>query len=177
MKIADKAVGTPATRGQPLQSTPSRASAASTWSPFASSPAGPPSGPASAARPPSRAIATAALAAQPPLTTKNLLACTLPSGGGKLSTRNTSSSTVMPAHRMRGGSAATPASIKDIAAAFDEVTDDVVGDGDGRRRGEALRVLAQQHHRQLLAIEPAGIFELGPVDHDVVRQRLGVTAD
>ena len=40
-------------------------------SPLASAPAGPPSGPASAARPPRRAIATAALAAQPPLTTKN----------------------------------------------------------------------------------------------------------
>ena len=86
MKIADSAVAKPAMRWQPAQSTPSRASAASTRSPFESSPAGPPSGPASAALPPSRAMATAALAAQPPLTTKNPLACTFPSGGGKLST-------------------------------------------------------------------------------------------
>ena len=68
--------------------------------------AGPPIGPASAARPPSRAMATAAFAAQPPLTTKNPSACALPSGGGNSSTRNTSSSTMMPAQRMRGAAAA-----------------------------------------------------------------------
>src|SRR5262249_21408125 len=61
---------------------------------------GPPSGPASAARPPSRATATAALAAQPPLTMKKLCAWVFASGCGKRSTRNTSSSTMMPAHKI-----------------------------------------------------------------------------
>lgn len=75
------------------------------WSPFESSPVGPPSGPASAARPPSRATATAALAAQPPLTTKKLCAAALVSGPGKRSTLNTSSSTMIPAQRIAGGAA------------------------------------------------------------------------
>src|SRR5262249_18626027 len=57
-------------------------------------------GPASAARPPSRATATAALAAQPPLTMKKLCAWVFASGCGKRSTRNTSSSTMIPAHKI-----------------------------------------------------------------------------
>src|SRR3981189_1264690 len=51
MKIADSAVDTPATRGQPVQSTPSRASAASTWSPVEYEPAGAPTGHAARAAP------------------------------------------------------------------------------------------------------------------------------
>ena len=80
MKIADSAGRQPV---DPLTArwcrSLSRASAAKTRSPLSSLPAGPPSGPASTARPPSRAIATAALAAQPPLTMKNSSASTLPS--------------------------------------------------------------------------------------------------
>src|SRR5262249_9108186 len=96
MRIAESAVGTPARRWQPVQWISARGSAASTRSPFESSP----SGPASAARPPSRAIATAALAAQPPLTMKKLCAWVFASGCGKRSTRNTSSSTMIPAHKI-----------------------------------------------------------------------------
>src|SRR5262245_23318452 len=167
MKIADNAVATSVRRWQPRQSTCSRASAARMRSPFMSSPAGPPSGPASAARPPSRAIATAALAAQPPLTTKKLSACVLPSGCGKLPTRNTSSSTMMPAHRIeRGGEPWSG----EVNLFLHPGADDVIGDGHGRRRGQAVGVAAQQHARDFLAIEPAGILELGAVDDDLVRQ-------
>src|ERR1700734_1934473 len=173
MKIADSAVESPSMRWQKLQSTFSRVSALRTRSPLSSSPAGPPIGPASAARPPSRAIATAALAAQPPLTTKNPLACTLPSGCGNSSTRNTSSSTIMPLHRMRG---ARP-SAEDIAAILDEAADDVMGDGDRRRRGQALRMLAVEHRRQFFAVEPARVFQLVAVDDDGVGQRFGNAAD
>src|SRR5690242_3996264 len=155
-----------------MQSTFSRAKALSTRSPFSSTPAGPPIGPASAARPPNRAIATAAFAAQPPLTTKNPLACTLPSGCGNSSTRNTSSSTMMPAHRMRGARSAD-----DIGAILDVTADDVMGNRNRRRGRQPLRVLPVEHQGELLAIEPARVFQFLTVDDDGLRQRLGVTAD
>src|SRR5580692_5484533 len=164
MKIADSAVAKPSIRWQNLQSTFSRSRALSTRSPLLSSPSGPPSGPASAARPPRRATATAAFAAQPPLTTKNPLACTLPSGCGNSSTRNTSSSTMMPAHRIRGAALAD-----DIAAVLNKITNNVVGDGDRRRRGQAVLVLALEHGCQFGAVEPSRVLELFAIDHDLVR--------
>src|SRR5262249_17152063 len=156
---------------QPLQSTCSRASAASTWSPLMSSPAGPPSGPANRDCAPNRATATAALAAQPPLTTKKSRACTLPSGRGKRSTRNTSSSTMMPAHRSagRGGSVSN--------LVLHPGADDVISDRHGRRRAQAIGMAPLQHRDDLVAVEPAGIVELGAIDHDLIRARLGVAAD
>src|SRR5262245_49417720 len=172
MKIADSAVESPAMRWQPAQSTPSRASAASTRSPFESSPAGPPSGPASAARPPSRAIATAAFAAQPPLTVKNLLAWTFPSGCGKLWTRNTSSSTMMPAHRIDGA-----CRLPELNTVLHPGADDVVGDGVRERRGEFLGMLPQQHQCDVLARKPARVGEFAGIDHDLARKRLRVAAD
>src|SRR5580698_6470400 len=178
MKIADSAVESPSMRWQKLQSTASRVSALRTRSPLSSSPAGPPIGPASAARPPSRAIATAALAAQPPLTTKNPLACTLPSGFGNSSTRNTSSSTMMPVQRMRGGAPLARESLADdIAALFDEAANDVMGDGDRRRRGQALRMLAREHRGAFVAGKPARIFQLLAVDGEIFRQRLRMATD
>src|SRR6516225_1236217 len=174
MKIAESAVCTPARRWQPAQSTSSRASAASTRSPFASSPGGPPSGPASAARPPSRATATAALAAQPPLTMKKLCAWVFASGCGKRSTRNTSSSTMMPAHKIVRAS--SPA-LAELNLFLHPGADDVVGDGHGRRRGQAVGMTPQQHARDLLAVEPAGVVELRALDDDLARERLGMTAD
>src|SRR6516162_8525008 len=174
MKIAESAVGTPARRWQPAQSTSSRASAASTRSPFASSPGGPPSGPASAARPPSRATATAALAAQPPLTMKKLCAWVFASGCGKRSTRNTSSSTMMPAHKI--ARALSPA-LAELNLFLHPGADDVVGDGHRRRRGQAVGMTPQQHARDLLAVEPAGVVELRALDDDLARERLGMTAD
>ena len=104
-KIAESPVDSPSTRWHALVSMLSRARAASTRSPLSSLPAGPPSGLASIARPPSRAIATAAFAAQPPLTMKKSSASTLVSGCGMTLTRKTSSSTRMPAHKMRGAAA------------------------------------------------------------------------
>src|SRR5690242_16209497 len=172
MKIAESAVASPSTRWQALQSTFSRAKARSTRSPFSSSPGGPPIGPASAARPPSRAIATAALAAQPPLTTKNPLAWTLPSGSGNSVTRKTSSSTMMPAHKMRGARSAD-----DIGAVLDEPANDMMRNGNRRRRGQTLRVLPVEHQGELLAVEPACIFQFLTVDDDRLRQRLGMAAD
>src|SRR5262245_37544609 len=176
MKIADRAVATPAIRSQPLQSTCSCASATNTRSPFASAPAGPPIGPASAARPPSRAIATAALAAQPPLTTKKSCACVLASGRGKLSTRNTSSSTMIPAHRMAGRGGGTLA-LSEVNLFLHPGTDDVIGDRHGGRRAQPLWMRAQQHAGDLFAIEPACVFEFGAVDDDLVGQGFGVAAD
>ncbi len=101
-KIAESADAAPSRRTQPLVPTRSRARPATMRSLIGSCPAGPPSGPAKLASPPSRAIATAALAAQPPPTVTNSDAIALPSGAGNSSTRNTSSSTAMPVHRMRG---------------------------------------------------------------------------
>src|SRR5580704_7608496 len=172
MKIADSAVAKPSTRWQNVQSIFSRANAASTRSPLASSPTGPPIGPASAALPPSRAIATAALAAQPPLTTKNPVACTLPSGSGNSATRNTSSSTIMPVQRMRRAGSA-----QDIAAVLDIITNNVVRDGDRRRCRQAARMAARAHRCKLLAVEPARVLDLAAVDHDVVRLGFSMTAD
>src|ERR1700719_2708954 len=181
MKIADNAVAKPSTRWQNVQSIFSRANAASTRSPLASSPAGPPIGPASDARPPRRAIATAALAAQPPLTTKNPVACTLPSGCGNCSTRNTSSSTMMPVQRMRGASredlSVKDMSLKDLAAILDEAANEMVGDGDRRRCGQAVGMAAAEHQRQFVARKPARVLDLAAVDDDCFRQRLRMAAD
>src|SRR5579862_4270042 len=137
-------------------------------------------GPANAARPPSRAIATAAFAAQPPLTTKNPFASALASGPGNSSTRKTSSSTMMPVQSTRGvlprGAFPPAASTKDIRAFLDITADNVVGDSVRHGRGESLRVLAQQHQNQLFAVEPARVFKLAAVDDDVLAQRFGVAA-
>src|ERR1700680_2405992 len=176
MKIADNAVAKPSTRWQNVQSIFSRANAASTRSPLASSPAGPPIGPASEARPRRRTIATAALAAQPPLTTKNPVACTLPSGCGNCSTRNTSSSTMMPVQRMRGASG-EDMSIKNLAAVLDEAANKMMRDGDRRRCGQAVGMAAAEHQRQFLAGKPARVLDLTAVDDDGVRQRLRMAAD
>src|ERR1700675_2987127 len=181
MKIADSAVANPSTRRQNVQSIFSRANAASTRSPLASSPAGPPIGPASEARPPRRAIATAALAAQPPLTTKNPVACTLPSGCGNCSTRNTSSSTMIPVQRMRGASLKNMSIkhllIKNLAAILDEAANEMVGNGDRRRCGQAVGMAAVEHQRQFVARKPARVLDLAAVDDDRVRQRPRMAAD
>src|SRR5262245_60413463 len=174
MKMAESAVATPARRWQPVQSISSRASAANTRSPFESSPDGPPSGPASAARPPSRATATAALAAQPRLTMKKLCAWVFASGCGKRSTRNTSSSTMIPAHKI---ARAPPPALAELNLFLHPGADDVIGDGHGRRRGQAVGMTPRQHARDLLAVEPAGIVELRAIDDDLARERFGVTAD
>src|SRR5215470_18056386 len=170
-KIAEIAEATPSSRTQPAQSTPSLASPPRMRSLIGSPPGGPPSGPANCARPASRAIATAALAAQPPPTARNSLACALPSGAGNWSTRNTSSSTAMPVHKMRGldrstapdpaRGAASPEAALPAAKrlSLDPGADDVMRDRDRRRRTEAVGMLPQQHQRYLLALEPARTFE------------------
>src|SRR5215472_12156829 len=185
-KIPEIAEATPSSRTQPVQSTPSRASPARMRSLIGSPPGGPPSGPANCARPPSRAIATAALA--PPPTARNSLACALPSGGGNSSTRNTSSSTAMPVHKMRGldrsiGRAPLPGGSspeEPLPAAkrlsLDPGADDVMRDRDRGRRTEAVGMPAQQHQRHLLALEPARTFEFG-IDLNLGGERLRMTAD
>src|SRR5262245_23643880 len=168
--IADSAEATPSRRLQPVQSTPSAARPARMRSLIGSWPAGPPSGPAKLDCAPSRATATAAFAAQPPPTAMNSLAIALPSGGGNSSTRKTSSSTAMPVHRMRG-----LAKLGHLT--FDPGADDVVRDRHRRRRAEPVGVAAQQHQRDLLALEPARAFELRLIHLDVGGERLGVAAD
>src|SRR5205823_13881308 len=118
-------------------------------------------------------MATAALAAQPPLTTKNSFACTLPSGCGNSSTRKTSSSTMIPVQRMRGARSAE----EDIRAVLDVASNDVVGDRDRRRRGQAMRVRTVQHQDQFLAVEPARVFKFFTIDDDRIRQCFGMAAD
>src|SRR5580692_3984366 len=103
MQIDDMEEATPATRGHQAVSTCSAASAATMRSPIGSASGGPPSGPAKHTRAPNRAIATAALAAQPPDTNKNSEACVLASGTGNRATRNTASSTAIPAQTTSAG--------------------------------------------------------------------------
>src|ERR1700733_2556942 len=172
MKIAESAVERPGMRRQYPQSIFSRASAAKTRSPLESSPAGPPIGPASDTRAPSRAIATAAFAAQPPLTTKNPVAWTFPSGSGKSVTRNTSSRTMIPAQRIR-----TAGLTEDIASVLDIIADDMMRDRNGRRRGQSAGMTQRQHLGKLFALEPARILDFAPINHDLVCFRFGMAAD
>src|SRR6202023_1536836 len=154
MQIADIEDATPGTRGQDAVSTCSPARAATMRSPIASAPAGPPSGPAKRARPPSRAIATAALAAQPPEMIMNSDAWVLASGTGNWATRKTASSTAMPVQTTSGPARRVR-----------------------QRRGQALGMSPQEHQRDLVAVEPAGVVELGPIDDDLARACLRVAAD
>src|SRR6185369_1339457 len=166
-RIADIDECPPPSRTQPAVSMCSSARLARMRSPIASSP----SGPAKLTRPPNRAIATAALAAQPPPTAMNSLASPLLSTGGTDFTRYTSSSTTMPAQRMRGASRSTN------ARSLDPGANDVVRDRDRRRGGEPLGVRLHQHGGGLVTREPARVLELGCVDLDVDRQRLRMRAD
>src|SRR5262249_425334 len=54
--------------------------------------------------------------------------------------------------------------------------DDVIGNGDLRRRAQAVRMAAAQHGDDFLALEPARIVKLAAVHNNVARQRLGATA-
>ena len=113
-RMSDTEAVPPATRTAPLQSTPSLVRSVTmrllTWSSL------PPSGPAKAARPPRRAMATAALAAQPPPVMMNSDAETLVPGAGKFCTPMTMSCTAMPAHRILG--ACFPAQVQSKAISF-----------------------------------------------------------
>src|SRR5436190_19137075 len=111
----------------------------------------------------------AALTAQPPLTTMNSLVMHLPPGCGNCSTRNTMSCTAMPAHRMAGA-------LEELTIALHPGADDVVGDGDRRRAGESIRMLAHQHRRAFVLAEPAAIHQLVGVHLDVLAERLGEAA-
>src|SRR5216683_5728357 len=160
MKIADTDVRAPGTRTQPTQSTPSRRKPSTRRSPIASPPAGPPSGAAKRTLPPSRAIATAALAALPPPIVMNSLASTLVSGIGNSRTRNTSSRAAMPAQRIFAMSDQAP-------VGFEPCPDDMMGDRDRMGRRQAVGMPAQHHGGDLVAIEPAGILQLGTIDLEV----------
>src|SRR5215469_2152247 len=170
MVTADIEEATPATRGH-KHSTCSAARLARMRSPTGSAPAGPPSGPAKRARPPRRAIVTAALPAQPPEMIMKAEACVFASGRGNFSTRNTTSSTAMPVH-----STSAFLSVEDNVV-LHESPHDVMGDRDRIGRGEAPRMDAGKHQRDLRAIEPARILELAVVDDDLVRARLDVAAN
>src|SRR3954465_488251 len=111
----------------------------------------------------------AALTAPPPLTTTNSLVMHLPPGCGNCSTRNTMSCTAIPAHRMVGA-------LEELTVALHPSADDVVGDGDGRRAGQAVRMLAHQHRRAFVLGEPAAIDQFVCVHLDIFVERLGETA-
>src|SRR6266481_1068071 len=165
-KIADTGVRAPGTRTQPTHSTPSRCRLSMRRSAIASSP----SGAAKCALPPSRAMATAALAALPPPMVMNSLACTLVSGSGNALTRKTSSRTAMPAQRIFAMS-------EKALVGFEPGADDVMGDRERMGRRQAVGVLAQHHGGNFVAREPAGVLQLGTIDLELRRQRLGMTAD
>src|SRR5215468_582357 len=169
-KIADTEVLAPGTRTQPMQSTPSRAKPSTRRSPITSLPAGPPSGAAKRTLPPSRAIAIAALAAQPPPMVMNSLAAALVSGVGNSRTRNTSSRTATPAQRMFAMSDKAPVGLKPRP-------DDVMGDRDRRSRRQAVGVPTQHHGGNLLALEPAGILQLRTINLEFRGQSLGMASD
>src|SRR5262245_5940315 len=103
-KIPETEVVTPSTRLAPQMSTRSLTRLSSTRSPNSSSP----TGPQKRARPPSRVIAIAALAALPPPVKKNSRAIAFVLGVGKRSTRNMKSSTAIPAHRTSGAAGLPP---------------------------------------------------------------------
>src|ERR1041385_8826348 len=170
IEIAEIGEVTPSTRGQSTHAMFSRAESASIVSPTVSVPTGPPSGPAKLTRAPRCAMATAAFAALPPLMVRNSVACVFTSGRGKCGTRNTMSSTAMPAHNtcFRSG--------EDIVR-LDPGADDVMGDRDRRRDRDLLRMLAAEHLHNLVAREPARVLEFLPVDRDLGRGRLRVAAD
>src|SRR5262245_49975200 len=134
----------------------------------------PPSGPAKATRPFSRAIATAAFAAHPPPVMMNLLAATLVPGPGKFSTRMTMSCTAMPAHRIFGTFGAR--SVKTYLV-LHPGADDVMRDCNRRRRRKPLVMFARQHGLNLSPAKQPGGLELRPIGHNLVRQCFNVTAN
>src|SRR3569833_1118929 len=96
--------------------------------------AGCPSGPTYCALPPIRAIAIAALTAQPPGTPSNSLVMHMPPGGGNSWTRNTMSCTAMPTHRIAG--ALEPGPLEDGTVALHPTSDYVMCVGDRWLTGE-----------------------------------------
>src|SRR6185295_17691050 len=98
----------------------------------------------------------AALTAQPPGITANSLVMHFSPGPGNCATRNTMSCTAMPTHRTDGA-------LEEGTFALHPAADDVMRDGDRRRTGQALRVLAHQHRGAFILAEPAQVDELVPV--------------
>src|SRR6266853_1583433 len=165
-KIADTGVRAPGTRTQPMHATPSRCRLSMRRSPTASTP----SGAAKYALPPSRAMATAALAALPPPMVMISLACTWVSGMGNALTRKTSSRTAMPAQRMLAMS-------EKALVGFEPGANDVMGDRERMGRRQANGVPAQHHGGNFVAREPAGVLQLGAIDLQLGRQGLRMTPD
>src|SRR5690349_24475256 len=94
-------------------------------------------------------------------------ACTFVPAAGNASTRMTMSCTAPPAHRMLGCSAKT-----DLA--LDETADDVMRDGDRRRRGQSLLVPSSQHAHQFVLAKPASAFEFLCIHLYLAAQRFGI---
>src|ERR1700691_3833932 len=93
---------------------------------------------------------------------------------------------MMPVQRMRGAFfedasvediSVKDISVEDMATILDEAANEVVGDGDRRRRGQAIGMAPVEHQRELLALEPARVLDLAAIDDDLVRARLGMAAD
>src|SRR5215475_10505409 len=133
-------------------------------------PAGPPRGPAKQALPPSRAIASAPLAAQPPDTVMNSLAPTLVSGTGTARTRKTSSTAAMPAQRIFAISEKAPLGLEPCPY-------NVVRDRERMGRRQTIGVLAPHHGSDFVAREPAGVLQFPMINPELGGQCLGVTTD
>src|SRR4029079_3657327 len=67
--------------------------------------------------------------------------------------------------------------LSELNLVLDPGADDVMSDRHGRPRAQTRRMPAQQHARDLVAIEPAGILEFGAIDDDVMGERFGVATD
>src|SRR3954469_21547246 len=125
-----------------------------------------PIGPANATRPPSRAIAIAALSALPPRISARCLAFALLPRAGTVSTRKVRSRTGMPMQRMRG--AIPGAAISVSALVVHPAAEQVMRNRKRMRAGEPVRMRPRQHQGRLLAREPARILKLGVIDDDVL---------
>src|SRR5438105_4219070 len=172
MKIPDTEIEPPSTRTMPRGSTAAR-TRASKKRPLASSV---PTGPANRATPPSRATAMAALAAQPPAVAANASAWTFPPGSGKRSTLNRKSSTAMPAQSTTAGRRRS-LPLSEFNAVLHPTADDMVGDRERLRRGEAGGMRPCEYQTDLFAREPASVVELGAIEDNLVRECFGMAAD
>src|SRR5579872_3290455 len=122
-------------------------------------------------------MATAALAAQPPSVVTKALARILVSGAGKPSIRKIWSSTATPAQTMFCARDGIVLLSSTLAGILQPRTDNMISNSNRIRNGQAIRMLAQQHCRHLVAVKPAGIFQFSMIDLDIGGQRLRMAAD
>src|SRR6266702_5354765 len=138
-----------------------------------------PIGPANAARPPSRAMAIAALSALPPQISARWLALALLPRSGTASTRKARSRTGMPMQRMRGAIPDAAIGALDLRAALvvHPAAEQMMRDRERMRTGEPVGMRPRQHQGCLLPREPACILGLRVIADDILVQRPRAATD